>query len=69
MKSKWLVFAGIAWGCLMLGAVVACASEDSIPTLIDGLTSADKAVQLRSINELERMAKRLPRPLLRSRNC
>ncbi len=52
MKSKWLFLAGIAWGCLMLGAAVACAGEDSIPALIDGLTSADKAVQLRSIDEL-----------------
>ena len=52
MKSKRLVLLGIAWTCLMLGAVVARAGEDSIATLIDALTSADKAVQLRAIDEL-----------------
>ena len=65
MKSKWLVLAAVAWGCLILDAAVACALEDSIPTLIDGLSSADKAVQLRSINESERVARRPPTPWLR----
>ena len=52
MKSQRLFLLGIAWTCLMMGAVVARAGEDSIATLIDALTSAEKVVQLQSIDEL-----------------
>jgi HEAT repeat protein len=57
MKSKRLLLLGIAsscllLGCLMPGGAVAQAGEDSTATLIGNLTSADKTVQLRAIDEL-----------------
>ena len=52
MKSKRLAFLGIAGTCLMLGATLACAGEDSIATLVGALPSADKSAQLRAIDEL-----------------
>jgi HEAT repeat protein len=57
MKSKQLALLAITLGCLALGSLlpgcgVACAGEDSTAALINNLTSADSAVQLRAIDEL-----------------